>query len=469
MCHLVLFRHVVKTGGTTLRSLFLSLAVEPDSIHRGGAGWRVAVPYADGCTSYHGWRRALLAQWMADRRASRSGGPNFFVEYHVANDAAHAFFEDLDAARSLQSAHCKVIAVGLVREPRLWVRSMFKHDLRLYVRKLASAPVHGMCAAAERFHSMWRAMAAWKGAVRADVRPYSDYEARNALNATLRALHLPLASDDETTNHTNSQSNALYWRVQQKPGPTLTRPPRFELYALQHGVNATYDVLGATEAMDNLVDEIFKRTGHSARPSLTPHNQIDAAAQLHLANASSSVSRADDAEAAEVGTAAVAEAETASVMRCAALAKALSGAPDAVFDAFANRSRVDYALWEAATRRAARAGREAMLPLEPTSPTAAYQWVMHKPPAQPAAQLNPKQAAASAAWREASAGLGARSWWDAFRLVPAGALHSADDRTSSSSTVGHVHEQGPPPQASASGGGSASASVCTREPARAHS
>jgi hypothetical protein len=47
----------------------------------------------------------------------------------------------------------------------------------------------------------------------------ADYEARVHLNATLRASGLFLMSEDDTTNHTNSQSNALMWRVQQKVRP----------------------------------------------------------------------------------------------------------------------------------------------------------------------------------------------------------------------------------------------------------
>ena len=106
---LILFRHLQKTGGTTIRQLFRQLSMEPDG-WRGG--WRVAVPFVDSCNSYWGRRRALYAKWIQDRIARADGGPNLFIEYHVSFDGAEQFYEHLAAARAVQSDRCRVLAVG---------------------------------------------------------------------------------------------------------------------------------------------------------------------------------------------------------------------------------------------------------------------------------------------------------------------------------------------------------------------
>ena len=415
MCHLVLFRHAVKTGGTTLRSLFLTLAGEADGSRYGGAGWRAAVPYADQCSSFHGWRRYALIQWMDDRRAGRSEGPNIFLEYHVASDGAYDFYEDLEAARAAQSSRCTVLAVTLVRQPEVWIRSMFKHDLRLYLRRLGKAPESAeTCGIATRLHAVWQALGRWQGTRRSHVRPYADYDARMAINSTLHEVDLTLWSDDDTTNHTNSQSNALFWRVQQKPGPTHTRPPRFEIFALQHGANASYDVIGTTEQMDTLVDTIFRRTGHSARPPLTIRNVIHVTGANHMrsANASANASAISGVPSA-FNPGGVSSVGLSANGGCTELTRALEGAPDPVFDEFATRSTADRALWEATSRQLSPAPLLPAVPIE-----AAYGWYQHRPPSLQSPKE--KRAAAAANASDPRESLRAMPWWDAFHVAPSG-------------------------------------------------
>lgn len=185
----------------------------------------------------------------------------------------------------------------------------------------------------------------------------------------------------------------------------MTRPPRFEIYALHHGANTTFDLLGATEHMDALVDAIFRRTGHIARPSLTIRNQIRASElQLRpsfLAGANARGANARDTNAIGANNASAS---------CMNIVRALEGEADDVFDVFAARSTVDRALWKAATLRTAQA---VLLPLEPTAPPA-YQWVRHKP----TSQQGPKERLAAAA--VTSSGISQLPWWDVFRVVPFG-------------------------------------------------
>ena len=376
MCHLVLFRHVQKTGGTSVRALFERVAAEPDGWR--GRPWRASVPYSHSCTSFHSWRRTLVDQWLADRARDAIDSrtteqqPNLFIEYHVGYDGAHFFYSDLAAARAVQTARCRVLAVALVRRPEAWIRSMFRHDLQRYadkmdarlricktppcwtLRDLGTARFsHAMCDLAQRVHAAWGALgASWpalshRAAERntihqlATSKRHADIAIRRLLAPRLRSLGVStLPTDDETTNHTNSQTNAMLWRIiQLAPAP--------EAYAFETGARTSFDVVGTTEHMDAFVSEIFRATGHAHRPPLEHRNAISTD-NLHIARA------ATEAPA------------------CAAVTAALSGAPDEILDRFAQSSERDLDWWKNATRDMAEVR---LLPVHNLS-TAAFRWTV---------------------------------------------------------------------------------------------
>ena len=386
-CHLVLFRHILKTGGTSVRELFRKLSSEQDGL-RGGAGWRAAVPYAEPCASFNGWRRTVLSHWLADRRANISSAdmsPNLFIEYHVPFDSAHDFYQDLHAARSVQSDQCRVIAVALIRQPEGWVRSMFKHDLRRYGGNQLNrhCTATQICDTIERWYAIWSALAAWNGTspARMRVRSYAESAATAQLQPLLRSLNASLISDDATVTHADSQSIALYWRVQQqKPGGEARA--RTERFALHAGSKTSYDLIGTTEALDIFISEIFRRTGHTSRPpSTTPLNHYGASEMVHLSlDAALRVSS-----------------------HCATLLRVLDGAPDAaVFDALARRSSRDRALWEAARRT--QVAPLVLLPVHEIG-ARAFGWVRRRLPEAPPWPLTNTTSLLSSS-RE--------PWWDSY-------------------------------------------------------
>ena len=114
------------------------------------------------------------------------------------------------------------------------------------------------------------------------------------------------------------------------------------------GENTAYDILGTTERLDLVVDEIFRRTGHSACPPPVHSNTITTAA-LRIKNVTNA--------------------------NCARLVAALDGAPDPIFDDLANRSVRDQALWKSAARRATARATSGRQPL-PERPFAepAFRW-----------------------------------------------------------------------------------------------
>ena len=326
-CHLVMFRHVQKTGGTSVRNYFFRLAREPDGL-RGAAGWRTALPFVGFCESSIAWRKTALAQWLSDRQGNIDDSPNLFIEYHVSYDAGEQFYADLAIARAAQSARCSVLAVAVLRRPEAWVRSQFKTDARRYRGKSGGPMVKEqqefasaefavrMCDFVRRQRLVWGALANWDGANR--VRRESDRAAQHVVSSL--GLNVTHHSDDETTTHVNSQTNALLWRWQQFHG-------RAEAFALQTGANTSFDVIGTTEHLAAFVSEILRRTGHATRPPLDRRG----------------ASSSDELRLAPTNTSA----------GCPDLVAVLDhGAPDDVFDAIANNSVVDRKWWVNATHGA---------------------------------------------------------------------------------------------------------------------
>ena len=113
-----------------------------------------------------------------------------------------------------------------------------------------------------------------------------------------------------------------------------------EAFALQHGAETRFDILGATEALDVFVSQVFQAIGQSGnRPPLLRENQIPTAS-LRLS--------------AETST----ETSKNAAPGCKALKAALDGGPDDVFDLLANRSTRDRAWWRAAVQNASTAPSE---------------------------------------------------------------------------------------------------------------
>lgn len=388
-CQLILFRHVQKTGGTTIRQLFRQLSMESDA-RRGG--WRVAVPYTDLCTSYYGWRRTLLTKWIADQAARVDRGPNVFIEYHVGYDGAEQFYEDLYAAREAQTARCRVLAVAILRNPSSWIRSRFKADVNRY-RAEAGGPVaphhsqlspaayaHAMCAFVRHVHSLWKDLAAWGGG--SNSRKQSEADAKVALKNRSIVLGVSLHSDDETANHTDSQTGALLWRVAQ-----FNARRGAETYALRTGAQTRFDVLGVTEHLEAFVSEIFARSGHAARPPLPGRVGALTASSLRL-----TTTNASDG--------------------CPDLASAVDGGADEVFDRFARQSTRDQEWWRDATQRAVQVEARRLLPVLPFGEPE-FAWAVHDLATMKASQLTtllPPGAGSNTS----------ESSWDVLRLPPSG-------------------------------------------------
>jgi hypothetical protein len=400
-CNLVLFRHIQKTGGISIRTLFLQLAEERDGSSQGGSGWRTAAPYMGHCVGSQAFRRSAFDQWLADRQKGSvvdAASPNIFLEYHVGYDHAEQFYKDLAVARAAQTARCRVLAVGIVRRPEAWIRSMFKHDVKRY-RGQANGPqppAHrpefaiDMCKFVVNIWKLWGAVATWHGDGSSGA--HARAHVRIFLRPVAQRLNVSFWTDDETTNHTDSQSNALMWRVQQA---WSRRPPPAEAYALSVGEGTVYDILGITERLDLVIEEIFQRTGHATRPTLVHENSISTTA-LRIKNLSDA--------------------------NCSRLVAALDGAPDPIFDGFANRSVRDRALWrDAAHHAAALANMRPLLPVRPLAePT--YRWDLVQVPHNASwwAWLPPPAAAALAG---ASAADGAAHALTTLRGVPGWAAY----------------------------------------------
>lgn len=214
---------------------------------------------------------------------------------------------------------------------------MFKHDVRRYRGPAGGPPApvrregfaQEMCTFVLGMRMLWEALfsiSTWK----------EDVYGRRHARRSIRTVMMPLMkrhnvsywSDDETTNHTNSQSNALWWLLQQgaSVGPASNRqPPNGERFALSMGAKTTFDIIGTTERLEAFVSEIFRRTGYSTRPPLQHENSISAA-----------------------------ELQIKDVPNCSGLVEVLDkGAHDAIFDGFAAKSMRDLETWETADRLAA--------------------------------------------------------------------------------------------------------------------
>ena len=107
-CQLILFRHIIKTGGSTVRQIFQELAspklAAKASNSDSGAAWVASLMYAAHFSS-NTPRKVALARWIEAREAEARSGrlmaedestsePSYFLEYHVETDGGRLLAYD---------------------------------------------------------------------------------------------------------------------------------------------------------------------------------------------------------------------------------------------------------------------------------------------------------------------------------------------------------------------------------------
>lgn len=134
-CQLVLVRHIVKMGGSSLGAWLASTL-------RGRPDWRVYLPWqrSDGGTVE---RDAAVEDWIMRMHSGRElPQHNVVAEYHVRSDGGMAFHEIWRRARAVATSRYRVLTLLVLRRPGAAAASFGRYLHTYKVHTLAGAP-HG--------------------------------------------------------------------------------------------------------------------------------------------------------------------------------------------------------------------------------------------------------------------------------------------------------------------------------------
>lgn len=255
-CQLIFFRHIIKTGGSTVRQIFKELASNSTN-----NAWTVSLMYDKFASNTV--RRTALARWIETREAERTSGrppgphetePNTFLEYHVETDGGRLMAYDLRRARALATPRCRVLATTVVRQPLAWQLSFFKYLMAGRKSQVLKAATSKATAAITSRHTAPSRLPKQSG--------------RSATPAQL----LCQSAEEMAANWTRTARNAQTATLFQRP-PHWSRQPPLRLNEL--------DLVGTTERLPGFVAALLRCVGHRGSTPLVPHtNRIEAARVL---------------------------------------------------------------------------------------------------------------------------------------------------------------------------------------------